>query len=161
MKNKVILNPKTWIRQQSSAHGRVMTDYLLYNTQYQVLICKEHQCGIQNKWITRHFREEHPGLSLQTRQEIFNYSSQFSVVDSEALTYSEGSVPAIIGLKVADGFRCDYDQCKVILGTEHSIKWHCNRVHAWKGMDQVKWTGIHVQTIYSGNNRRSFSHYLY
>jgi hypothetical protein len=66
--------------------------YVTYNSEYKLLICKEHQCGIQPKWLVRHFREDHKGLGLMIRQEIFNYASELTLVEPEELQHPHNPV---------------------------------------------------------------------
>lgn len=103
-----------------------------------MFICKEHQCGISLKWLRRHFQEEHKHLSLESRQEIFNYASSRTMVEPEALCHPVEIIPAIIGLKIIQGYRCEYEGCIVIYGTIESVKQHCKIGHTRKEHNGAK-----------------------
>jgi hypothetical protein len=153
MKNKISHEPRTWHR--ILTHKDIMNGYVIYNEQHKVLICKHHQCAILSEGLTRHFREDHPDLSLETRQEIFNYASNLSITKPDSLDHPNEKVMPLMGLKVIQGFCCEYEHCEVVCGTVESVKKHCKLNHAWKGQDGRKWTQVLAQTIYQGNNRRS------
>ena len=50
-----------------------MDEYIIYNTTYHILICR--QCGyaIPQDGIMRHYRRFHKTIPLVMRQEIINY----------------------------------------------------------------------------------------
>ena len=53
----------------------MMNQYVVYNTIYHVLICRQYGCGIPQDWIMRHFRQYHKTIPLEVRQQIINYGS--------------------------------------------------------------------------------------
>jgi hypothetical protein len=130
-----------------------MSVYLFYNNDYNVLICKQHQCALSSKSLTRHFLEEHePNLSIQ--QSIHNYAEQYIVTKAADLTYSSETIYPIPYLSIVDGFQCQYEPCDKILSTLASMKVHCRVDHGWKAKDEERWVKTRAQTFYQGNDRR-------
>lgn len=132
-----------------------MNAYLVYNTEYNVLICKSHQHAIAPKYITRHFLKEHD-VSFTVRQNIHEFAEQFfsRVKKAEDLEYTEGKIQPIPYLRIVDGFQCQYDTCGKIQGTLDSVKKHCWAEHNWKSKDGDRWLETRAQTFYQGNSQR-------
>src|SRR4030095_6800293 len=77
----------------------VMNSYVVYNAQHRVVICKAHEYAISSKTAISHFRDEYD-ISLEKRQEIFNYISTKVVVEADQLEYSLDRVTPIPYLKI-------------------------------------------------------------
>jgi Orsellinic acid/F9775 biosynthesis cluster protein D len=132
-----------------------MNTYVTYNVDYKVLICKQHQCAISFKYLSRHLLDNHD-LSLKERQNILVYASQFSIAEPKELTYSVNSIDPIPYLKIIQAHRCVYENCNVICGTLDTVKEHCKRKHGWKSKEGECWSEISAQTFYHGNDRKYF-----
>ena len=130
-----------------------MNAYIVYNSEYNVLICKEHECAISAEFLTRHFRMKHD-ISLERRQEILAYASQFTPTKPTDLMYTREKIIPIPYLRIIDGYQCNYDECDMILGTLSTIKKHCRQNHEWKAKDGECWFETRTQTFYQGNNQR-------
>jgi hypothetical protein len=100
-----------------------MTGYIVFNNEYNVLICKEHQHAIPAKMLTRHFLEKHE-LNHSVRQNIQAYASQYAITTAADLAYPSTStrIDPIPYLKIIDGFQCQHDGCNRILGSLEMIK---------------------------------------
>ena len=48
-----------------------MNSYIIYNSEYNILICKEHECAIFAEFLMRYFHTKHE-ISLKRRQEILS-----------------------------------------------------------------------------------------
>src|SRR5579862_6542973 len=131
----------------------IMTGYVVYNSQYQVIICKEHQYAISTKSLISHFRDKHD-LDRATRQAINDYVSQFTITEAKNLTYSASRVNSIPYLNVIQGYQCEYNTCDIICGTLDTMKEHCKRQHLWKSQHGIRWSETRAQTFYQGNDRR-------
>src|SRR5437762_8694195 len=107
-----------------------MNDYVIYNTQNHILICRQHGYGIAPDYITRHFRECHKEIPLKTRNEISEYAKTLELWMSEdVITRHDGLF--IEGLKVIAGYQCQYEGCHELRSSEISMKKHCHKVHRW------------------------------
>ena len=137
-----------------------MNTYVTYNDDHKVLICKQHQCAVSLKYLSRHLLDSH-NLSLKERQDILAYASQFIIVEPKELTYSINSVNPIPYLRIIQAYRCEYESCNVICGTLDTVKEHCKRKHIWKIKDGVRWLNISAQTFYQGNDRRYIVNYWF
>jgi len=130
-----------------------MTLYVAYNAEYNVLICKEHECAISAEFLYRHFRAEHD-IPLQQRQEIAEYASHYIPTKASAIVYPRTKVMPVPYLRVIDAFHCGYDQCDMIYSTVGMIKKHCRVSHGWMAKDGERWSGTRAQTFFQGKERR-------
>ena len=130
-----------------------MESYVIYNAEYQALICRKHQYAIPPKSIERHFREEHKEIPLQSRQKILRQSEVLTLCEPDEIIEPRGKVAPIDGLNIQSGFLCKFDSCMIISGTLNTIKEHVKR-HKWNVDSGHKWELIKVQTFFQKNNRR-------
>ena len=124
-----------------------MNDYIIYNSQNHVVICRQHGCGIPRDWIARHFREQHKETPLETRSQIVEHVKSLDLWEPElVMTRHDGTY--IKGLHVNIGYQCQYEECMEIYGTTMSIKKHCKKTHQWTAADGIKWLKQSYQTIF-------------
>jgi len=136
-----------------------MNSYIIHNSEYNVLICKKHEYAVSEEFLTRHFRTEHD-LSLELRQEILAYASQFTPIKPADLSYTSGKIVPIPYLRIIDGFQCTFNECDTILGTVTSMTKHCREKHNWKSKDGERWSNVRAQTFYQGPLRRYYMFYI-
>ena len=157
----VVTPKRTNVASQSTPYTlrevNIMTAYVHFNQEHNVLICKAHQYAISSKYLGRHFLEEHD-LDITVRQDIINYISQFCTTEAP-LTYSPDKVVPVPYLSIITGFQCQYEMCNKVLGTLYSVKKHCRLVHHWKAKDGLCWTETQAQTFFQGNDRRYVNYY--
>ena len=128
-----------------------MNDYVIYNTQNHILICRQHGYGIAPDYITRHFRECHKEIPLKTRNEISEYAKTLELWMSEdVITRHDGLF--IEGLKVIAGYQCQYEGCHELRSSEISMKKHYHKVHRWVVAQGYKWKKQLMQTIFHGQH---------
>jgi len=108
----------------TSQRQHIMSRYIFFNSEYNVLICKLHQYAVSSKYLAPHFFREHD-LKLSIRQSIQAYMAHFTSTEGAALTYSNEKIIPVSYLKIIDGYQCQYDICNKILGTLNTMKDHC------------------------------------
>src|ERR1700726_2823393 len=108
-----------------------MDGRIIYNKDYKVLICLQHQCAIPTGWLERHFREEHGDCPLNTRREIMQETAKLETVQPEHIIYTNTPVPPVLHLKSLTGYLCNIEDCGEITGTLGTIIRHCRRTHSW------------------------------
>jgi hypothetical protein len=131
-----------------------MNPYVAYNTEYNILICKEHQYAVSFKTLARHFLEKHPDILLPIRQNIITYASQFLIKDASDLQQPQNCIHPISYLEIIDGFSCEYEKCGKILTSLEIVKKHCRLKHEWKAKNGECWVVTRAQTFYQGNGQR-------
>ena len=58
-------------------------DYITYNAEYKVLICRHHQSAIPADGILRHFRDMHKAIPIASRKAIADYSKTLELATLE------------------------------------------------------------------------------
>ena len=117
-----------------------MNEYIIYNTTYHILICR--QCGyaIPQDGIMRHFRQFHKTISLATRQELIDHGLSLDLWQpskvQELWEIMDTKTP-IKGLTLYSGFQCQYKDCMKYTRTEISMKLHCRETHNWIAKNRV------------------------
>ena len=115
-----------------------MDQYVAYNADYKVLICRQHKYAIPPDWVLRHFRESHT-IPLATRQLIGDYSQTLELVMPENVATPATPAQCIEGLTLVNGFQCQYEGCIELRSTERSMKEHCRGKHEWKARIGATW----------------------
>jgi hypothetical protein len=131
-----------------------MDQYVTYNAEYQVLICRQHGYCIPPEGITRHLRRFHGAIALQTRQAIIDYSKTLDLLTPEEVATPTEIQQPVSGLRTIAGFRCHYDGCTELRSTEVSIKQHCRETHEWKATVGELWSKQDFQTFFDGTLRK-------
>ena len=121
--------------------------YVVYNDEYKVLICKQHQYAITAKSIVAHFRDKHD-ITKDARQKIIDYASQFAISEIHHLAHPTDRIAPIPHLKVIEGYICQYAECTLISGTLESVKQHCKVVHNWKIKEGTCWRKTSAQSFH-------------
>ena len=105
----------------------MMNQYVVYNTIYHVLICRQCGCGIPQDWIMRHFRQYHKTIPLEVRQQIINYGSGLDLWQPTEV-HKEWEImnlkSPVEGLTIFPGFQSQYASCMKYMHMEDSIKTH-------------------------------------
>jgi Orsellinic acid/F9775 biosynthesis cluster protein D len=131
-----------------------MNDYVTYNAEYRVLICRSHKYGITPDYILRHFRDHHKGIPLQTQETIVDYSKALDLAAPEDIGIPSEAVEPIKELCMTEGFQCGYDGCSELRGTYGSMKEHCKRVHEWLSATGIMWTTQACQKLFEGSRHK-------
>ena len=107
-----------------------MNNYIIYNIQNHVLICRQHGYRIAPDYITRHFRKFHKETLLETCNEISLYVKTLELwMPKEVITRHNGLF--IEELTVTTGFQCQYQGCQELCSSETSMEKHCHKAHYW------------------------------
>jgi hypothetical protein len=131
-----------------------MDGRIIYNKDYKVLICLQHQCAIPTSWLERHFRAEHGDCALITRRQIVQEAAKLETVQPDEIIYPNTPVPPVLHLKSFMGYHCNDENCGEITGTIGTITLHCRRNHLWSSKKELGWTEVPVQTLFQGMYKR-------
>jgi Orsellinic acid/F9775 biosynthesis cluster protein D len=108
--------------------------YIKYEPQLRVMICRLCKEGVGKNTVARHYREYHKNLPNGVRKGMVAYSNNFELCETNEIQYPNTIIPRIEELAVTMGLRCLYDGCNYacIAMTDH-----CRPCHGWvasKGM---------------------------
>jgi Orsellinic acid/F9775 biosynthesis cluster protein D len=104
-----------------------LSQYFIYNVEYKILICREHQCGVTPNYVERHLRNEHRNIPLTTRQDILSSIHSLTLCIPEDIIGFTSVMSPVHGLEVVDGYKCQALECAFLAGTVESIKHHCRK----------------------------------
>jgi hypothetical protein len=125
-----------------------MDQYIVYNSKYKVIICRQHGYCIPPNYISRHFRERHKSIPLATRQAIVDYSQSIVLNTPEAVSIPTESINPIERLNIIQGFQCFHEDCLELHTTENSMKQHCRDIHQWSSESANIWIQQSIQTFF-------------
>jgi hypothetical protein len=131
-----------------------MNDYVTYNAEYKVLICRHHQSAIPPDGILRHFRDMHKAIPIATRKAIADYSKTMELATLDEVTTPNEPVEPVAGLSVIRGFQCEYGGCSELRSTVTSMKQHCRETHGWTAFTRIMWMNQAFQTLFDGARRK-------
>ena len=104
-------------------------DYILYNEEFEVLICLGCQYCVNPSGMERHLRSHHKGLSIGVRRALTEFAIKSNARTSQNTKVPTDEIDAIEGLRLMDGWACN--ECNQIRGTPTSIEHHCWQEHGW------------------------------
>ena len=122
--------------------------YVTYNVQHKLLICKLHKDGITN--VDRHFRGiDHSKMTTKTRLQIRAATQHLELAPPEAMAIPSANSFPIDGLElIEDGAKCN--ECEYVARTTDTMEKHCRIKHDWKLKDGSMWTKQAVQSFFQG-----------
>jgi Orsellinic acid/F9775 biosynthesis cluster protein D len=137
----------------------IMNSYVNYNSEYRILICRQHKHAIPFKSIRKHFQYKHEGIPLSARQEILDYASSVLLDEPQDVIIPLEIIPPIHGLEIQKGYECSFGGCMLICGTRDSINKH-GQCHVWIGENEYKWRELDVQKFFPSNKTRYYHLYM-
>ncbi|KAH7383393.1 hypothetical protein BKA64DRAFT_158943 [Cadophora sp. MPI-SDFR-AT-0126] len=128
-----------------------------YNSDYQVLICKEHRQAV--KGLKRHLKDAH-GLRAKMEQQpiLDQYGSLVLLPPKEVRQPPHNCAPFEALGKPLDGWCCSGSGCGHISVNYKSMRGHCNKEHGWQVSKEepMYWTKVKVQTFFGVGFQRYF-----
>jgi Orsellinic acid/F9775 biosynthesis cluster protein D len=106
-----------------------MEEYVIYNPQYKVLICRKHREAMNPSFIERHLRLAHKATPLYVRQSVLEYSNGLELIAPEDLETPEDTPETIGGLNFKNSFQCI--NCLFLQERKRNIMDHCRYEHGW------------------------------
>lgn len=110
----------------------------IHLSQYQIIICRACEYAVAPSQVELHLSLSHPGMPLQTRNELINFVDGMSEVarTQDQVIYPQRGVSAIPDLPVMCGFACTMrndrrEQCGYMCLTIQAIQRHCKKEHNW------------------------------
>lgn len=108
-----------------------MSDYITYEAQLRIMICRLCPIAVMKNGIAWHYREHHKNLSLHARKELVKYCNNFNLCEMNELQYPNTIIRCIEELGVTEGLRCSYDGCNYACIEPRSMEEHCGPCHGW------------------------------
>jgi len=125
----------------------IMEQYIRYNAEFRLAICKSCQTGISSIDPGRHFQRNHPETWQEHRKPLLTFLRGMILTPTEALHEPMAWREPIDGLKVNNGWGCGEDDCTYYTTSKKHIENHCPEKHGTDAFKQKKWFECHVQTL--------------
>jgi len=108
----------------------MLDQYIIYNDQFEVLICRVCKAGVIG--VHRHFARTHQiDISFEDRQEIDEYAKGLTLRIVEEVSTPTQEIKAIEGIEIIPGFKCSEPGCQEVCGKESTMESHSRRFHDW------------------------------
>jgi len=137
--------------------ARFADNFLHYDADYQVLICKEHGYTLQS--LSTHLRDQHSIPAKARKATVEEYRS-CALLDPTELSLPPPFGPPFNALAAPiRAFLCDKEECSFVSKNRGVTARHCNHAHGWHSSkeDRKHWTSVQVQTFFvSGGFQRYF-----
>ena len=96
-----------------------MDQYITYNEDFHVLICRQYKFAISPDWVERHFRQFHNTILLATHQEITQYAKSLNLWPLQRVNSLPFPMVPIPDLNIISGWKCHYIGCEELRSTEN------------------------------------------
>jgi len=124
-----------------------MEEYIRYNEEFGLAICKSCQAGISSSDPARHFRRNHPETWKKHRKPLLIFLHGMTLTPTEQLMEPTSWRKPIDGLKVNSGWGCGEDGCKYYATSKKRIENHCRETHGTDAFQRKQWFQCHMQTL--------------
>lgn len=132
-----------------TSHFTLGGDLLLYNSEFQVLICKECEYAVQPAAISRHLKQRHK-IYRKDREDILEIVQHIPLVEPAALPQRELE-PPVPCLTVLRGLYCTTDDCKYMCESLKRMQQHWAAFHNRSGLSDIDWKPTLMQTFFRGS----------
>src|SRR5579864_9246348 len=105
--------------------------YIKYEPQLCVMMCRLCKEGITKNGIAWHYREYHKDIPLQERKDLVKYCNNFDVYTKKEFQYPKTIISHIEDRMIEKGFRCLFNDCNYACKCATSMEWHCTTTHNW------------------------------
>lgn len=128
--------------------------FLEYNTQYNVLVCRECQYAIQTSAIESHLLRHK--IYREERRRLVEHISQYGLLEPEEVRYSLVPVPPVPGVRITAGFKCVIPSCFSLFASRKRMQRHGAEVHDSIAAIETFTQPAALQTLFRGTKLRYF-----
>ncbi|KAI3579713.1 hypothetical protein IWW34DRAFT_735572 [Fusarium oxysporum f. sp. albedinis] len=138
----------------STAEATSREEWLIYNGEYQALICAFHGYAVQN--LEGHLRDRHPDIGHRARSDLVRRHKDLRLqapTKDQLVSYGVlNPAPAVKGLTVHRGFACIRPGCGHLTPSWKCLRVHFNEAYNVKGAKARAdlWTSVYLQTFFTG-----------
>ncbi|CAG9940044.1 unnamed protein product, partial [Clonostachys rosea f. rosea IK726] len=140
-------------REPSALHPE---ELLVYDDEYQVIVCQQCKYALRGTAIDRHLKEVHKILR-SSRHPYMAYVSRFPLLDPEEVINKPLNDFPVPFLPVFDGLKCLDSSCSYLCISVKRMQKHWLSEHGRHGYDNKDWQHALLQTFFRGNSLRYFT----
>ncbi|SCV61242.1 uncharacterized protein FFFS_15811 [Fusarium fujikuroi] len=127
--------------------SEVSSDWLIYNRQYNTLICRWHGYAVNG--LKGHLKAKHPYLDRRARQELLSRHDGVRLLLPEPETMAhhgpDDPIEPVEGLTIHRGYACTYPFCQYRTTSWKTMRVHLNCQHGLKGKRALAESSTHAQ----------------
>ena len=115
----------------------MMEQYVKYNEEFKLAICRPCRVGLPPSNILRHFRMHHGETWMAHKKELQSHVKTLDLTSLEGLTAAqpEGVREPIPGINVVAGWCCEQDSCQIAGMSEKYLRQYAQKAHGWTAND--------------------------
>lgn len=130
-------------------------DNLIYNSEYQVLICESCQYAIQKSALRSHLLRHK--IFRGERKQILVAIDQYHLLEPENVSVPNPSSPPVDSLPVVQGLRCTAAACGHLCASDKRMRRHWSEAHSCNELDESGYArDARLQTFFRGTKLRYF-----
>src|SRR5436305_10928904 len=90
----------------------IIEEYIIYDKNHHIFICRHHGFAVSFDHIQRHFREFHKAISIEIHNQLIQYENSLFFKKSEEILTPSSQTKLIIDLKlIIDEYMCQFQSC--------------------------------------------------
>ena len=124
-----------------------MTDYIQYNSDLKIAICRACRCGISPLVPWPHFSRNHKETWAANRKSILAALDSMPLSAPDELQHPMEECDPIDGLEVKDGYCCGEDGCTFCKATVKGMELHCREKHGAEALRAKAWFPCRMQSL--------------
>ena len=103
-------------------------DIICHETEYKVLICRQHQYAVRN--LHDHLRDQHAIIGIERRRAIVEKYMQYELQEPGKVQQPPALGPPIPALgQPVKALQCNEDACGFVCINRKWMQQHCNQKH--------------------------------
>lgn len=130
------------------------SDLLLYNAEFQCVICKDCEYAVQPAAIPRHLKQRHK-IYRKDRGDILEVIDSLPLVDPSLIQHHEYGAP-VPHLAIMRGLYCTAEDCSYLCESLKRMQQHWAANHNKTVTPDVDWQPTLMQTFFRGTCTRYF-----
>src|SRR5947199_7520942 len=111
----------------------VIEEYITYDKNHHIFICRHHGFTVSSDRIQRYFRELHKAISIEIRNQLIQYENSLPLKKPEEILTPSPQTKLIADLKlIADEYMCQFQSCFQCASALDIMQKHCRVKHGRK-----------------------------
>ena len=127
---------------------------LIYNSDYNVLICPRCQYAVQTSALDSHLRRHK--VYRGDRQRLLSACAKLVLPEPDDVQLPESDSPPIDGLPVLPGLKCSFSGCGRLCASVKRMRRHWSESHGVKEPPETCSRHVYIQTFFRGTKIRYF-----
>jgi hypothetical protein len=129
-------------------------DFLEYNANYRLIICRECQYAIQKNALGSHLLRHK--IYRGERQRLLTTIAQLEILEPDQVQVPDAGSPPVDGLTIISGFRCTAANCSSLYASDKRMRRHWSEIHGIRDPPESCGRPVNLQTFFRGLKLKYF-----